>query len=295
MFLLLGRITRVGAGSACELGLIEFYNIWFTMTDCSSSSLLKRKVELDFNGRNLENMKKQKLDYILPPMASGDVEEKNKKTVVLDLDQTLVHSLKLGGGGIPGRFDFIMDPEFDKVRHKRYVLKRPGVDELLQGLAISGAYEIVVFSSGRKDYVNTVVDKLLQELPPMEGIDNNMNIIPPTHRLCRDMCTAYRHPGETKIRHVKDLSLLGRDLRKVIIVDDNLLAFHRQPFNGIHIDCWMGDAEDNGLFRLLIFLKEIANSNVDVTNGMLMARFPIFPQFKPIIHLRPASTLTENV
>ena len=46
----------------------------------------------------------------------------------------------------------------------------------------------------------------------------------------------YRHPREMKSRLIKDLSLLGRDLSKVIIVDNNLDAFHCHPSDGIQID-----------------------------------------------------------
>ena len=35
-----------------------------------------------------------------------------------------------------------------------------------------------MFSAATKEYVNIVFDKFLLELPPIEGIDNNMNIIP---------------------------------------------------------------------------------------------------------------------
>ena len=119
----------------------------------------------------LENMKKNTHNYILSPVASADIEKK-KKTVVLDLDETLIHSIKLEKG-IPGRYDdSILDIHYENVTRKRYLLT--------SWLAVD---EIVVFSTASKEYVNAVVDKLLQELPAMEGIDNNMNIIPPSHRL----------------------------------------------------------------------------------------------------------------
>ena len=66
-----------------------------------------------------------------------------------------------------------------------YLLKRPGVDDLLRELATSRSYEVVVFSAAAEEYVDAVVDKLLLGLP--ESIADNF--IPPTHRLGRDSCT----------------------------------------------------------------------------------------------------------
>jgi TFIIF-interacting CTD phosphatase-like protein len=44
------------------------------------------------------------------------------------------------------------------VTHSYYVLKRPGVDELLQHLGTTGLYEIVLFTAASKEYVDVVVE-----------------------------------------------------------------------------------------------------------------------------------------
>jgi CTD small phosphatase-like protein 2 len=54
---------------------------------------------------------------------------------------------------------------------------------------------------------------------------------------------------------IKDLSLLGRDLSKVIMIDDLQKNFQKQPDNGIQIKAFTGDGEDTALLELCPVLK----------------------------------------
>jgi TFIIF-interacting CTD phosphatase-like protein len=58
---------------------------------------------------------------------------------------------------------------------------------------------------------------------------------------------------------IKDLSMLGRNLKKTIIVD-NIEENYRylQPDNGIMIKSWYDDLEDRELDKLLPFLVSVA-------------------------------------
>lgn len=47
--------------------------------------------------------------------------------------------------------------------------------------------------------------------------------------------------------HLKDLSLLGRDISKTIIVDNNYQNFKNQPDNAIFIKSWFDDDKDDAL------------------------------------------------
>ena len=62
------------------------------------------------------------------------------------------------------------------------------------------------------------------------------------HRLYRDSCLLVRGNGHGN--YVKDLNVLGRDLSKVVIVDNSPHAFGLQPANGIPIGAWYDDAGD---------------------------------------------------
>jgi RNA polymerase II subunit A small phosphatase-like protein len=75
----------------------------------------------------------------LPPKAKHHA---NKKTLVLDLDETLVHS---GFKQFHRRSDMLLKIVFDNKMHDVHVLIRPGVDEFLEKM--SRHYELVIFTA----------------------------------------------------------------------------------------------------------------------------------------------------
>lgn len=166
---------------------------------------------------------------ILPPMVGCDF-EMQKKTIVLDLDETLVHSSEE-----PLRcYDFAIEVAMEGEATTYYVLKRPGVDDLLTELA--NKYELVLFTASMKEYADPVLDRI----DPHRAI---------SHRLFRDSCT------EISGKFVKDLSLLGRDLKKVIIVDDNPNAYMLHPQNAIPVSSFVDNLYDRELASVISFFK----------------------------------------
>jgi CTD small phosphatase-like protein 2 len=63
--------------------------------------------------------------------------------------------------------------------------------------------------------------------------------------------------------YVKDLSILGRDLRRIIIIDNIKDNFERQEANGIEIKTWTSDPKDRELDNLMVFLKGIIEAQVN--------------------------------
>ena len=114
------------------------------------------------------------------------------------------------------------------------MLKRPGVDQFLEALA--DKYEIVVFTAGLKEYASLVLNHL-----------DKKSVI--SHRLYRDSCK------EVDGKYVKDLSEIGRDLRRVVIVDDNPNAYVYQPENAIPITSFVDDPADTELRKLVRFFE----------------------------------------
>ncbi|OMO82727.1 NLI interacting factor [Corchorus olitorius] len=167
----------------------------------------------------------------LPPLVSSSSSE-IKGTIVLDLDETLVHSIL---GPAPPRYDFMVSRDIDGTTVNFYVLKRPGVDEFLE--MISKKYEVVVFTAGHVAYASKVLDIL-----DPKGLIS--------HRFYRDSCKQVRG------KFIKDLSGMGRDMRKIVIVDDNPNSFTLQPENGIPIKPFLGDEPwDNELMKLAGFFE----------------------------------------
>lgn len=62
---------------------------------------------------------------------------------------------------------------------------------------------------------------------------------------------------------VKDLSLIGRDLTKTMIVDNVSDNFIMQPDSGIFIKTWYDDMTDTELYDLMPILRDLVERRVD--------------------------------
>ena len=78
-----------------------------------------------------------------------------------------------------------------------------------------------------------------------------------SHRLYRNSCNF------SKGTHLKDLARLGRDLKRIVIVDNKAENFDLQPENGIHIKSWYNDSRDTELKKLEPFLRSLVQNKVD--------------------------------
>ena len=67
----------------------------------------------------------------------------------------------------------------------------------------------------------------------------------------------------------KDLTKLGRDLGKIIIIDNFKENFKMQPNNGIFIKTWTSDVNDTQFNDLLKILKDIVICNVSDVRPMI--------------------------
>jgi len=166
--------------------------------------------------------------FLMPPLPP---DQKGKKTLVLDLDETLVHS---SFRPVPGP-DFIISIELDGVTHRVYVQKRPGVDQFLE--QVGSKFEVVVFTASLDKYANPVLDILDPK--------GHVKV-----RLFREACV--QHYGN----YVKDLSLLGRRLEDTLIIDNSPFSYMFQPDNAIPITSWFNDKTDRELYELVPFLVE---------------------------------------
>jgi RNA polymerase II subunit A small phosphatase-like protein len=122
-----------------------------------------------------------------------------KKTLILDLDETLVHS---AFKPFYEKSDILLNVELDRRSHIIHVLKRPGVEEFLEKMA--KLFEVVIFTASLSAYANPLIDQL----------DINRSV---SHRLFREHCTSVNG------MFIKDMKKLGRDLKDVIIVDVKLI------------------------------------------------------------------------
>jgi import inner membrane translocase subunit TIM50 len=61
---------------------------------------------------------------------------------------------------------------------------------------------------------------------------------------------------------VKDISILNRDLRRVLVVDKDSEGFSMYPDNGIVIPEWNGDENDRALFDTIAFIDHLHSHDV---------------------------------
>lgn len=164
---------------------------------------------------------------LLPAQSS---EDRGKICLVLDLDETLVHSSFLAIPHADYRFNIGVEQNPVGV----FVCVRPGAEKFLRELG--SLYEIVIFTASCQVYADPVID----------FIDKGRVV---KYRLYREACTDFNGS------FVKDLSRLNRPLEKIIIIDNSSVAYLLQPYNAIPISSWFDDPTDNELFIILEKLK----------------------------------------
>ena len=158
-----------------------------------------------------------------------------KKTLVLDIDETLVHS-----SFFPfEKNDLVLNVNFDGIFYNIYVLVRPGVEQFIKN--ISKYFEVITFTASIPAYASPLLDIL----------DKERNI---QHRLYREHCTFVNGV------FVKDLKRLNRNLKDVIIVDNSPLAFAFDSDNGLPILSWFDDPIDKELMNIQPLLEFLANT-----------------------------------
>ncbi|KAM7380833.1 hypothetical protein PAMP_004105 [Pampus punctatissimus] len=167
---------------------------------------------------------------LLPRMKTNDA---GKICVVIDLDETLVHS----SFKPVNNADFIIPVEIDGTVHQVYVLKRPHVDEFLKRMG--ELFECVLFTASLSKYADPVSD-LLDKWGAFRS------------RLFRESCVF--HKGN----YVKDLSRLGRDLNKVIIIDNSPASYIFHPDNAVPVASWFDDMSDTELLDLIPFFERLS-------------------------------------
>jgi Dullard-like phosphatase family protein len=171
-------------------------------------------------------------DHLLPPQK----ENKGKKCLVLDLDETLVHS-----SFKPVECDFNVDVEIENQVYKVFVAKRPHVDQFMK--RCGELFEVVVFTASLAKYADPVLDLLDQH----KVVD---------WRLFRESCSPF------KGSYVKDLGRMGRDINTIMIIDNSPHSYFFNPENAIPCESWFSEQSDRELLDLIPILEQLADSQV---------------------------------
>ena len=164
------------------------------------------------------NFKKSEKEIIPIPFLPPINNEKYKYTLVIDLDETLIH--------------------YSEENKFKYISIRPNATKFLE---IAGKFfELIIFTAAEEDYADIILN----------SIDLKKSI---SHRLYRKHLE-YDHKSGN---YVKNLASIGRDISKICIVDDDEDNFVLQPDNGIRIRSYFGNKNDMELCKLWKKLKII--------------------------------------
>lgn len=165
-----------------------------------------------------------------------------RKTLVLDLDETLIHSQHDGMGRTltakPGvKADFTLNVVIDNHPVSFFVHKRPHVDFFLE--TVSKWFDLVVFTASMEVYGKAVCDKLEENKPIFKK------------RLYRQDC---RQEYQS---YTKDLQQVNQDISSVFILDNSPGAYRHYTENAIPIKSWFTDQYDTCLLNLLPVLDAL--------------------------------------
>ena len=180
------------------------------------NSIIESNIKLFAKNKNKEQENNIILDYEKKMANPPFLKNKNQKkyTLVLDLEETLVH-----------------------INQKGDCLFRHGLYKFLK--EIKPYYELVSFSNESKYSSEQIIDV----------IETNKKFF--DYNLYREHLTFC---GK---EFIKDISKLGRDLKKVIIVDNIANNFRLNPENGIQICPFFGDENNDDEDDVLEDLKKI--------------------------------------
>lgn len=241
-----------------EKKIAEFDNCKneFNLQTFSNQNLKNFKpVESSFNFQGNYQNYIMKVIRSLPPLFKIDYEDliqqrvvllpeyNKKKTLILDLDETLIHA------DFDEQFanhDHTVYFEYEEEKVSVDIFVRPGVNEFLKRM--SQIFEIFIFTASKKEYADACIDI----------IDPERTIV--KHRLYRDSCI----PINNKT-YLKDLRIfVNRKQENLILVDNSFYSFSNQPRNGVLINSFYTDEDDKELLNLSNYLENYLHPSYDV-------------------------------
>lgn len=161
------------------------------------------------------------------------------KTVVFDLDETLVHCVDDPNMPADVRLP-VTFPNGDVVEAGINI--RPYAVEILK--AANKAFEVIIFTASHSCYADVVLDFL----------DPDNSLI--HHRFYRENCIL------TENVHIKDLRIFAnRRLQDIVLVDNAAYSFGYQLDNGIPIISWHNDVHDKELYNLIEYLRSVEKAD----------------------------------
>lgn len=178
-----------------------------------------------------------------------------RKTLILDLDETLIHSTSRpisysasGGGGLVGlsfggllgkkREGHTVEVVLNGRSTTYHVYKRPYVDHFLKKVA--SWYTLVIFTASMPEYADPVIDWL----------DGGRGLF--AKRYYRESCHLSQYGS-----YIKDLALVEKDLSRVCFMDNSPASYAWNKANALPIEGWTSDPYDEALLQSMPVLDSL--------------------------------------
>lgn len=212
----------------------EIPNIFSPMNTNNMSILELSSLKANINSPLRVKVKKLNAEYNV----SINAQDLKKKTLVLDLDETLVHSSNKTP--FPNKKNIVLNMTINDIKHKIYVIVRPFLEQFLHEMSLY--YNLFIFTASMAQYSTNL----------MNILDKNKVIL---KVLTREHC---QFKGGL---YFKNLNIFNRDYKDIIILDNNPISYALNKSNGIPIPTWIDDPNDREFFKLIPILKYLSKLN----------------------------------
>ena len=226
----------------------NFFNYILNYKDKNNNNINNNIInKVDYNNINININSNKNKKFLLPEIA-----ENKEYSLILDLEDTLIHSQR----------NFNFRNKLCNV-NKKLIIFRPYLFEFLHEM--KSLFELILFSSNTPEYVDPIVNLIQKEQKYFDYV-------------------LYRHhiTLDDEGNNVKNLELIGRDLKKVIIIDDIARYFNLQKENGINIKPFYGNSKKDGktlliLGNVLKTIKKDADKTNDIRISLNKYKKQLFP------------------
>lgn len=170
-----------------------------------------------------------------------------KLLIVLDLDETLIHSsdhklVDLQYIGLFTQYSFVY-----------FVYKRPYVDDLLD--FCFEHFDVGVWTAGSKEYANLIIPLLFGKRKPVFVFSEDRCTIKYYSSSCRNEFSKISEISIKKLKKIWQKRYYQKDF--TLVVDDTPTTFVNNYGNAILVYKWMGDPKDKELLYLKNYLKQL--------------------------------------
>ena len=228
--------------------LYDFFNIYlnkkgnFTKKEIFENNYINNNNNIGNIGNKIQkriklnNVENRLEKYLLPKMRNN-----YKYSLVLDLDETLICIKRDNNNN---------KIKLNQSNNLMTLILRPGLLDFLHKM--KKLYELILFSLGTNEYISPIIKNIEKKEKFFE------------HILYREHVT-YDDNGN----FFKNLNLLNRDIKHILIVDDNAKNFKYHKSNGICIKPFYGDLNnDKNTLKILGNILFKIRYDADVTGDI---------------------------